>query len=202
MILDYAENIFQLLANVTALLLSLFQYISTQKKGWIYATSFFLAGLMSSYYWTAYLIVMGDTPNVSSLISDTGWNIAFFILLLLVLYMREEGAKQYFHPLMLLPIPVCIVQLVMYVPFGGIFLNLYQVGILTMVLITSLQSILWYKKNKRTGIQPPYVARAALLFVVCEFGMWISSWLVGPYPDQPVFFAVLEKLSNLYYLFS
>lgn len=202
MILDYAENIVQLLANITALLLCLFQYISSQKKGWLYATFIFLAGLMSSYYWTAYLIVMGDTPNVSSLISDSGWNIAFFILLLLVLYMRDEGARHYFHPLMLLPVPVGLVQLAMYLPFGSLFLNLYQVGILTVIAVFCLQSILWYCKNKRTGARPPYVAIAVLMFVICEFGMWISSWLVGPYPDQLAFISFLSKLSNLYYLFS
>ena len=64
MVLEYAENTVQLLANLTALLLCLFQYINSGRKGWIYATFIFLCSLMSSYYWSAYLLIMGSTPNV------------------------------------------------------------------------------------------------------------------------------------------
>ena len=84
MFLEYAENIVQLLACLIALLFCLFQYISGKQKGWVYATAVFLCSLMSSYYWTAYLVIMGDYPNVSNLFSYMGWNVAFVFLLLLV----------------------------------------------------------------------------------------------------------------------
>ena len=56
MALDYAESIVQLLANLVALLLCLFHYISVKQKGWAYGILFFLSSLLSSYYWTAYLV--------------------------------------------------------------------------------------------------------------------------------------------------
>ena len=80
MLLEYTENIVQLLANVIALLLCLFRYISGRQKGWLYGTVLFLCSLTSCYYWTAYLIIMADYPRVSNLFSYAGWNISFFIL--------------------------------------------------------------------------------------------------------------------------
>ena len=87
MFLEYAENVVQLLACLIALLFCLFQYISGKQKGWVYATAVFLCSLMSNYYWTAYLVIMGDYPNVSNLFSYLGWNVAFVFLLLLVFHM-------------------------------------------------------------------------------------------------------------------
>ena len=189
MILDYAESILQLLANLAALLLCLFQYISDRRKGWVYGTVIFLCSLMSCYYWTAYLMIMGDTPNVSNLFSYVGWDIAFLALLLLVIRMRAEGAKRYFHPLMLLPIPLNLWQLTLYLPYGGAFNNIYQVSALTAVACLSLQSVAWYLKNRKSGEPCPHVALAALLYVLCEFGMWTSSCF-----DEPI--------GSLYYPFS
>ena len=55
MIWDYAENIFQLLAELVALLLCLFYYISSKRREWIYGLLFFLCGVLSSYFFAAYL---------------------------------------------------------------------------------------------------------------------------------------------------
>ena len=189
MILDYAENIVLLLANLIALLLCLFRYISHKKKGWACATAIFLSSLMSSYYWTAYLLIMGDTPNVSNLFSYIGWNIAYLFLLVLVLQMKSAEERRCFHPVMLLPIPFNIWQLTLYLPYGGKLNSVYQVTVLTCVACFSLQGICHYLKERRSGARKPYVAAAALFYTFCEFGMWTSSCF-----NQPV--------SNLYYPFS
>ena len=189
MALEYAENSVQLLANLIALLLCLFQYISNKKKGWIYATVVFLCSLMSSYYWTAYLVIMGDSPNISNAFSYFGWNVAFAALLVLVLHMKNGEERRYFHPLMLLPIPLNIWQLTLYLPYGGVANSVYQVAVMTAVAVFCLQSICWYFKRRNDGAQRPYVAAAALLYAFCEFGMWTSTCF-----DDPV--------ASLYYPFS
>ena len=129
MFLEYAENIVQLMACLIALLFCLFQYISGKQKGWVYATAVFLCSLMSSYYWTAYLVIMGDYPNVSNLFSYMGWNVAFVFLLILVLHMRCAESRRFFHPLMLLPVPLNAWQLTLYLQYGGVLNNLIQVSV-------------------------------------------------------------------------
>ena len=70
--LDYAENIIQLLVNMAALLICLFQYIGRKRRGWIYAAAFFMGNLFSSYYWAVYLLIEGSTANTSDIISYAG----------------------------------------------------------------------------------------------------------------------------------
>lgn len=203
MFLEYAENIMQLSVNLIALVMCLFQYITSKRKPWAYATAYFLSNLLSSYYWMAYLIVMGDTPNVSSFISDSGTNIGLLILLLFVLDMRDAGSRRYFHPLMLMPVFLGIFQLALYLPYGRVILNLYQVGMVSAISFFSLQSICWYWKNRKSGAQRPYVAMAALMIVICGSMMWFTSCLVeGTYSGAWALFAFAEGHDDLYYLFS
>ncbi len=189
MLLEYAENIVQLLACLIALLFCLFQYISGKQKGWVYATAVFLGSLMSSYYWTAYLVIMGDYPNVSNLFSYLGWNVAFVFLLLLVLHMRCAESRRFFHPLMLLPIPLNAWQLSLYLQYGGVLNNLIQVSVTTATACFSLQSILWYRRNRKNGAARPNVAMVALLYILFEYGMWTASCFAAP-------------IGTLYYPFS
>ena len=89
MALDYAESIAQLLANLVALLLCLFHYISGKRKGWAYAILFFLSALLSCYYWTAYQVIMGDSPQVSDLMAYFGWNGSYILFAIFVMMMTE-----------------------------------------------------------------------------------------------------------------
>ena len=202
MALDYAENIVQLSVNLIALLMCLFRYISNKRNTWVYAIAFFLANLMSCYYWTVYMIVMRDSPDVSSLISDSGSNIAYLILFIFILKMRSEEERHFFHPLMLLPVPFCILQLFLYLPYGDAFLSLYQVCILTAVQVFCLQSICWYSKNRKADIQRPYIAITVLSLVICEFGMWLASGLGPPFEGAWAVFAFADGYGDVYYIFS
>ncbi len=69
MVIDYIENIVQLLATITALLMCLFRYISRNARGWIYGTIIFLSSLLSCYYWTSFFLITGGTPDISNLFS-------------------------------------------------------------------------------------------------------------------------------------
>lgn len=205
--LDYAENIIQLLVNMAALLICLFQYIGRKRRGWIYAAAFFMGNLFSSYYWSVYLLIEGSTANTSDIISYAGWNIAFMMLLILVIHVKSPEEKHWFHPLMLLPIPLNIWQLTLYLPYGGTFNNIYQVSVMTAIACFSLRSILWERRKNSSVSEPetasgstgtsesrivsaaPTVAEAALFYAACEFGMWTSSCFGG-------------FVSSLYYVFS
>ena len=104
MFMDYIENIVQLIAIMAALMISLFRYIGCKRHRWLYAVVFFLGNLLSSYFWTAYLIIMGDTPNVSNVLAYFGWNVAFLSLAILVIHLKTKEERRYLHPFMLLPV--------------------------------------------------------------------------------------------------
>ena len=94
------ENIFTLSCTVISLLCCLFKYIEFPKRTCLYLAIFFLAHFLSDYYWTIYVLVMGDYPQVSDFAANLGWNIGYVFLLLAVFQFWKERGKIHFHPLM------------------------------------------------------------------------------------------------------
>ena len=199
---DYLESTLQLILTIVMLLGCLFQYINSKKRGWIYLVLFFLGTLVSSYHWTAYLIIMGEQPNTTDAISYIGWNFAFAALLLLLWQLKTQEERRYFHPLMLLPIPINIYQLTLYLPFGGEANSIYQVTVLTAVACLALQSILWHRKRKQDGPEKILPAIAALYFVCCEFAMWTTSCFGEPIGKLYYLFSILASLGYFFLLWS
>ena len=197
MVIEYIENVIELLVNLIALLFCLFYYISSKRKGWIFAILFFLSSLLSSYYWTSYLIIMGDWPNVSAELTYFGWNVAFFVLIVLLLQMKSPEERRYFHPLMLLPIPLNIWQLILYLPYSPLFNNIYQVTLCTLMACFGIQGFCWYRKKRKEGAAKPYVSLAVFLFSVFEFGMWSFSCMDQPWNDLYYPFSFLASLNHL-----
>ena len=183
MALDYAESIAQLLANLVALLLCLFHYISGKRKGWAYAILFFLSALLSCYYWTAYQVIMGDSPQVSDLMAYFGWNGSYILLMILLFSFKSPEERRYFHPAMLIPVPLNVWQCTLYLPYGTLSNNIYQVAIGTAISAFSIQGICWYVTHKKEGARKPYIPLAVLLFITFEFGMWTFSTMYPPLGD-------------------
>lgn len=181
--IEIIDNSIMLIAAISGLLYSLFRYIEKPRRGWLYMIGFFMMHLLSDYYWTIYVLVIHSDPDVAGLSTYFGWNMGYIFLLLTILCMRVPVSKKYFHPLMLLPIPLNIWQFILYLPYGGIVNNIFQGTVLTVLSCLCLQSLLFYLKNRKTGAYFPYTQFAVLLFVVTEYGMWTIScfdWSKSP----------------------
>ena len=192
MLIDYLENILHFLAVLTALLFSLFRYISSKKRAWICSVGIFIGYLLSSYFWTAHLIIMGEQPVVSDVFTNFGWNMSFFLFTLLLFETKSKEERRYLHPAMLLPLPLNIWQLILYLGFGGILNSVYQVTVCTVIACLCIQSFMWYHKNRKNGARPPLIAAAVLLCITCEFGMWTFSCFDGWLYDIYYIFSFLE----------
>ncbi|MBQ7584521.1 MAG: response regulator [Lachnospiraceae bacterium] len=199
--IDLIENSVMFIAAVAGLLACLFRYIDTPKRGWLYMTGFFLAHFLSDYYWIIYVLVLRTNPDVSALMAYFGWNLGYILLLLAVWNMRPPGSERYFHPLMLLPIPLNIWQFFIYLPYGGIANNLWEGITLTAVSCLCLQALLYYHKNKKAGVHFPHIQLLVLLFVATEYAMWTSSCFYWPYTDIHVyyFFAIVNYILMLFF---
>ena len=152
------ENVCMLMAILIALMGTLFRYIIVPRKGYLYLCVFFLAHLLSDYYWTTYTLVMGDYPEVSEFIAYLGWNIGYVFLLIFVYHTQKQGNRRVFHPLMLLPIPLNIVQFVIYIQYGGLFNNIWQVSFTTVISCLCISSIIFYVKIASIQAMAPTVA--------------------------------------------
>ena len=177
---EWVQDLIMLGVVAAGLLLTVFRYIENRQCILIYAALFYLTNLLSQYYWTAYEIVTGDSPGISSAFAYFGWNIAFVVLLMMVRILQTKEERRYFSPVMLLPVPAAIYQFSLYIPFGGVLNSAYQCLVMTLIAMVSLQSILWYRKNRkkerdRSSIPVPYVHFVTFFYSVFEFGMWTSS---------------------------
>ncbi len=187
MILDDFENMLTLLATVVGLLSCLFKYIKAPKRGYLFLIVFFLSNFLSDYYWTIYSLVMNDYPEVSEFLAYFGWNVGYLVLMFAVFYMSSDGAKRYFHPVMLWPLLTNVTQFMVYIQYGGLFNNIWQVGATTITMIACTQQIVYFIKNRHRGARKPYLAILALVYLCLEYGMWTSScyeWsnhLLDPY---------------------
>ncbi|MCR5097367.1 MAG: response regulator [Lachnospiraceae bacterium] len=180
--IDTMENVVTLLAVIIGLMYTLFQYIKTPKRGWMFLSVFFLTHLLSDYYWTTYTLVMGDNPAVSAMMAYFGWNVGYLFLLLLAIDMRPDNTRGFIHPVMFIPIPLGIAQFFLYIQFGGIFNNLWEGILATSTAVVSLQVIARYSKTKSSGAPFPTLHLALLLFIITEYGMWTASCFSWPSP--------------------
>ena len=201
MTFDDFENLFTLLCAVVGLLICLFKYIELPKRRYLYLIIFFLAHFFSDYYWTIYVLIMRSSPNVSGFMAYLGWNIAYLFLFRMVFRLRRKG-NRYFHPLMLLPVLTNIPLLILYLKFGGIFNNLWQVGITTLTMVFCMKELVYYFQNRKKGIVHfPRLSLLILLFLIFGYGMWTAScfdWkseVLNPY----LYFTVLAYISTLFF---
>ena len=151
---------------------------------------YFLAHLLSDYYWATYTLVMNESPDVSEFIAYFGWNTAFLVMFIAVWILRTQESKRYFNILMLIPIPLCIGQFLLFITYGGIFNNLWQCTFMALIVMGCMQGLLFYLKNRKNGAKFPYFSMLLFLFSISEMGMWISSC-----------FAFESDLTNPYFYF-
>ena len=198
---DLFENVIMLLAAIMGLLLTLYKYFVVPKRGWLYLAVFFLMHLLSDYYWTIYTLVMGENPDVSAQMAYFGWNVGYVFLFLVVIHMRQPEVKGYFHPLMILPVPINIFQFFIYIQYGGLFNNIYEGCTATLISCACLQSVLYYVNHRKEGLHFPWTHLLVLLFITSEYGMWTSScygWendALNPY----YYFAIMDSVLLIFF---
>ena len=199
MIIEDFENIISLLCTIAGLLYCVFKYIELPRRGYRYLIAFYLANFLSEYYWTVYELVMRTYPDVSEFAAYLGWNIAYLALLLAVFFLRSKDARRYFHPVILLPVLLNAPQFLLYIQYGGVLNNLWQVGVTTLTMVFCLQDLLYRLKRRERGGFPRF-SLLVLVSLLLQYGMWTSScfdWpgeLLNPY----LYCSVLRSLICLF----
>ena len=93
----------------------------------------------------------------------------------------ETGKREgILFPVCLLPVPLNLYQFMIYISFGGILNNIWQGGFATLCAVLSLNSIMYYIKDRKNGARCPYLAAAALLYITVEYVMWTASCFDWP----------------------
>ncbi len=196
---DFILSIFMLLSAIIGLFLCLYHYVERPVKVWAYACGFFIAHFLSDYYWAIYSLVLNEEPNTSAFLAYFGWNLCYIFMILIVRLLQSDEEKKYFNVLMLLPIPINVAQFILYLQFGGLYNNIYQNVMCTVLAVMCLQSVLYrYKNRKNTTF--PYVQLFFLAYLIFEYGMWTSTCFEYPaeYMNPYYYFVFLASVLNFY----
>ena len=195
-------NIISLLCTIIGLLYCVFKYVETQSKGFKFIIAFFLANFLSEYYWTIYELITNSYPDLTEFVAYLGWNIGFFCLLAASFFLRSSEAKKHIHPLMFLPILINLPQLILYCTFGGIFNNIWEVGVTTATAVFCLQELLYYFKNKDKKKHLPLFAILVLLFLATVYGKWTTSCFTwsNELRDPYVYLTIIGSIISLFFM--
>jgi HD-GYP domain-containing protein (c-di-GMP phosphodiesterase class II) len=132
---------------------------------------------------------MHSYPDVSEFVAYLGWNVGFLFLFLAVFFSRHEESRNYFHPIMLLPILINVPQFILYISYGGVLNNIWEVGLTTITIVLCLQELAYYWKNRQDIKRFPWFFLFVLLYLATYYGMWTSSCFDWPgEPLNPYFY--------------
>ncbi len=189
-------DILSILTNLVGLAICLFFYFEHAIKPVACAVCFLAGSLLSNYYWGVYELIMGSEPDVTSVFAHLGWNIAFPALTVMVYHLWRTYKKKWFRLTSLLPVPLNAIQLAIYIQYGGVFNNIWQVAWTTCAACYALDIMCMPRREKDT---PPRAAQAALLFITAEYGAWTASCFTLPGGDS--LYNILNILCGAGYLF-
>ncbi len=177
--IDAVENVISLLVSIIGLLTCLFRYIEAPRRGWLYLSLFYLSCLMSDFFWTTYLVVMGSNPDYGSAIASFGWNISCLFLYIILLRIRNPKTKGFFHPLMFLPIPMMIGVFLAFTPSDAHFNSFVQCMAAAITMTVTLRAVIYWYKNRKEGAHFPHLKSLIFAYIVLQTGIWFceaNSW--------------------------
>ena len=168
-------DIYMLFSAGVGLFLCIYRYVETPRRVYVFSTLFFLAHFLSDYYWTIYLLIMNNYPNLSALLAYFGWNVSYIFIILLIFTFQTKEESRFITPLMFIPVPVNIAQYILYMQFGGFINNTWQGITCTLISVLCIRSLVYWFKHRKNGALFPWFQLAALLFMVAEYSMWTVS---------------------------
>lgn len=100
MTFEFFISIYVVVINILTLIISVLNFVAQPRRGWLYLALAMLPSLMSNYYWGAYLLLMHESPTLSSALVYAGWNASYLPFVLLTFHFMPKKFR--FHPLFLI----------------------------------------------------------------------------------------------------
>ena len=196
---EFIDNLTQLLAALAGFLLSGASYLKSRRQPYFLLCCFYGCFGFGMLYWLLYTLLVTDAPPIFY-VSDIGW-ISCFLFLLLLQYSfsdKEERSLQSRLPWLAL---VIIIPLTAYfISIGDALYNLIVGALMAAMLWTAVRGLVWQKKQPNQSRR--FFHFAVIGFLVLENCLWLSSYpWMGDTLANPYFwfdFAVTASLLMLF----
>ena len=171
--MELISNLFQFAVTLLGFCLSGIWYLKDRKQTCFLLTCFYGCFALGSLYWTLYLLLFSETPQVFY-VSEFGW-IASVIFLYLLQYTLSSDEERRFSTGKALIAPLTGIPLcVFYCTFGDILSNLLWCGMMIVVSYHSIRGLIYALIQTGTARKIRYFHIGVLCYVAAEYILWTS----------------------------
>ena len=181
--MELISNLLQFFVTLFGFCLSGIHYLKSRTQAYFLLICFYGCFALGSLYWTLYLLLFSETPQVFY-VSEFGWvsSVIFLCLLQYTLSTPEERSfpcrKALLAPL--IGVPLCV----FYCTFGDVLSNLLWCGMMILVSYRSIHGLVYAGMQMENARNIRYFHIGVLCYVAAEYALWTSGCF---WPDNSVF---------------
>ena len=174
--MEVVSNLLQAAVTLLGFCLSGIRYLKSRKQEYFLLTCFYGCFFLGSLYWTLYLLLFSETPQVFY-VSEFGW-VASVIFLSILQYTLSSAEERRFPcrkalSAVLIGVPLCI----FYCTFGDILSNLLWCGMMIVVSYHAIRGLAYARTQAGAARDMRYFHIGVLCYVAVEYVLWISGCL-------------------------
>lgn len=174
--MELVSNLLQFIVTLLGFCLSGIRYLQGRKQAYFLLTCFYGCFTLGSLYWTLYLLLFSETPQVFY-VSEFGWvsSVIFLHILQYVLSSAEERGLPCRKSLLalLIGVPLCV----FYCTFGDILSNLLWCGMMIVVSYHAIRGLVYARTQTGAARTMRYFHIGVLCYVSAKYALWTTGCL-------------------------
>ena len=174
--MELVSNLLQFIVTLLGFCLSGIRYLQGRKQAYFLLTCFYGCFTLGSLYWTLYLLLFSETPQVFY-VSEFGW-VSSVIFLHILQYTLSSATERSFPCrkaliALLIGVPLCV----FYCTFGDILSNLLWCGMMIVVSYHAIRGLVYARTQTGAARTMRYFHIGVLCFVAAEYALWTTGCL-------------------------
>ena len=174
--MELVSNLLQFIVTLLGFCLSGIRYLQGRKQAYFLLTCFYGCFTLGSLYWTLYLLLFSETPQVIY-VSEFGW-VSSVIFLHILQYTLSSATERSFPCrkaliALLIGVPLCV----FYCTFGDILSNLLWCGMMIVVSYHAIRGLVYARTQTGAARTMRYFHIGVLCYVAAEYALWTTGCL-------------------------
>ncbi len=199
--IEFIDNLTQLLAALSGCLLSGILYLRSRRQPYFLLCCFYGCFGFGMLYWLLYTLLVTDAPPMFY-VSDIGWISCFLFLLLLQYSLSDKGERTLRSRLPWLAFAIEMPLTVYFISIGDALYNLIVGALMAAMLWNAIRGLIWQRRQQEADQGRLFFHLVTLAYIVLENCLWLSSYpWAGDTLANPYFWFDLAVTASLLALF-
>ena len=171
--MELVSNLLQFIVTLLGFFLSGIRYLKSRKQAYFLLTCFYGCFALGSLYWTLYLLLFSETPQVFY-VSEFGWVASVVFLYILQYALSSEKERRFPCRKALIAFLIGVPLCVFYCTFSDILSNLLWCGMMIAVSYHGLRGLVYARMQEGNARNMQYFHLGVLCYVTAEYALWTS----------------------------